>query len=81
MFTKAPVKEELSKYVRVRLYTDGDGELYERQQQMQQEKFGTVALPLYAVVTGDGHALTTFPGLTRDEAQFVSFLKTVDITQ
>jgi hypothetical protein len=42
---------------------------------MQQEKFGTVALPLYAVVNGDGAPLTTFPGLTRDQIEFVSFLK------
>jgi thiol:disulfide interchange protein DsbD len=76
MFTKAPVKEELAKYVRVRLYTDGEGQPYEGFQQMQQEKFGTVALPLYAVVNGDGNTLTTFPGLTRDAVEFVSFLKT-----
>jgi thiol:disulfide interchange protein DsbD len=76
MFTKAPVKEELAKYVRVRLYTDGEGQPYEGFQQMQQREFGTVALPLYAIVNGDGKSLTTFPGLTRDQAEFVSFLKT-----
>ncbi len=76
MFTKAPVREELTKYVRVRLYTDGEGQVFEKQQQMQQEKFGTVALPLYAILNGDGNALTTFPGLTRDQTEFVSFLKT-----
>jgi thiol:disulfide interchange protein len=81
MFTKAPVKEELTKYVRVRLYTDGEGQPYEGFQQMQQEKFGTVALPLYAVVNADDKSLTTFPGLTRDEAQFVSFLKTGGVTE
>ena len=75
MFTKAAVRQELEKYVRLRLYTDGDGEVYEKQQAMQQEKFGTVALPLYAVVNGNGNPLTTFPGLTRDEGEFVSFLK------
>jgi len=75
MFTKAPVREQLAKYVRVRLYTDGEGQVFEKQQQMQQEKFGTVALPLYAVVNSDGNALTTFPGLTRNEVEFVSFLK------
>jgi thiol:disulfide interchange protein len=75
MFTKAAVKEELEKYVRARLYTDGEGQPYEGFQQMQQEKFGTVALPLYAVVGGDGQILKTFPGLTRDQSEFVSFLK------
>jgi thiol:disulfide interchange protein len=76
MFTKVAVKEELAKYVRVRLYTDGEGQPYEGFQQMQQEKFGTVALPLYAILSGDGNILTTFPGLTRDETEFGSFLKT-----
>jgi thiol:disulfide interchange protein DsbD len=75
MFTKGPVKQELAKYVRARLYTDGEGQPYEGFQQMQQDKFGTVALPLYAVVNGDGSILTTFPGLTRNEAEFVAFLK------
>jgi thiol:disulfide interchange protein DsbD len=76
MFTKRPVRRELEKYVRVRLYTDGEGQPYEGFQQMQQERFGTVALPLYAVVNADGNPLTTFPGLTRDQTAFVSFLKT-----
>lgn len=60
----------------MRLYTDGEGQPYERFQKMQQEEFGTVALPLYAVVNGDDNTITTFSGLTRDQAQFVSFLKT-----
>jgi thiol:disulfide interchange protein DsbD len=81
MFTKALVQQELGRYVRVRLYTDGEGEVYDKQQQMQQAKFGTVALPLYAVVNADGKALTTFPGLTRDEAEFISFLKTGQFLQ
>jgi thiol:disulfide interchange protein len=75
MFPKREVSRELEKYVRLRLYTDGEGELYERQQQMQQDKFGTVALPLYAVVSGDGRPVTTFPGLTRNQAEFVTFLQ------
>ena len=75
MFTKGAVRQELEKYVRLRLYTDGEGEVYEKQQQMQQEKFGTVALPYYAVVDGAGKVLTGFPGLTRNETEFVSFLQ------
>jgi thiol:disulfide interchange protein DsbD len=75
MFPRGAVRQELEKYVRVRLYTDGEGQPYEGFQQMQQEKFGTVALPLYAVLSGDGSILTTFAGLTRNEAEFVTFLK------
>ncbi|MDQ3135874.1 MAG: thioredoxin family protein, partial [Acidobacteriota bacterium] len=75
MFTRGAVRRELEKYVRVRLYTDGEGDVYEQQQLMQEQRFGTVALPLYAVVDGSGKVLNNFPGLTRDESEFISFLK------
>jgi thiol:disulfide interchange protein len=75
MFPKPEVKQELLKFVTVRLYTDGKGEIYEKQQKMQQERFGTVALPLYAIVRPNGTPVTTFPGLTRSPADFVTFLR------
>lgn len=75
MFPKEAVRRELEKYVRVRLYTDGEGEPYESFQQMQQDKFNTVALPLYAIVNANGDEIVTFPGLTRQEEEFVSFLQ------
>jgi thiol:disulfide interchange protein len=75
MFPKPKVREELAKFVRAKLFTDGEGEPYESFQKMQEERFKTVALPLYAVVTPDGNTLATFPGLTRDEDEFVRFLK------
>ena len=50
MFTAARGARELRKYVLVRLYTDGEGEIFQRQQQLQQEKYKTVALPFYAIV-------------------------------
>ncbi|MBX7172569.1 MAG: thioredoxin family protein [Pyrinomonadaceae bacterium] len=76
MFPQPKVREEMAKFVRARLYTDGEGQPYEDYQKMQSEKFGTVALPLYAIITPDGNILATFPGLTRDESQFVKFLQT-----
>src|SRR5690606_1598388 len=42
IFPRPEVQAELSKLVLSSLYTDGDGELYERQQPMEQEMFGTV---------------------------------------
>lgn len=75
MFPKPAVRTELEKFVRVRLYTDGEGEPYEGFQKMQEQKFGTVALPLYALITPAGEISATFEGLTRDENEFVSFLK------
>jgi len=75
VFPKSEVETELNKFVLSRLYTDGEGEVYERQQQMEQDMFGTVALPFYAVVDGDGKIIASFPGLTRNVPEFVDFLK------
>jgi len=36
--------------------------------------FGTVALPLYAVVTPEGKKLGEFAGMTRNPREFVAFL-------
>ena len=68
------VRSEMEKYILVSLYTDGEGEVYERQQQYQQDTFQTVALPFYAILDSDGTALATFPGLTRDQDEFIKFL-------
>jgi thiol:disulfide interchange protein DsbD len=58
----------------VRLYTDGDGEIFQRYQNLQQEKFGTVALPFYAILRSDGSVSDTFSGLTKSPSEFLSFL-------
>ncbi|MBK7393663.1 MAG: thioredoxin family protein [Chloracidobacterium sp.] len=75
MFTQPAVKAEMEKFVLVSLYTDGDGEIYARQQQLEQDMFGTVALPFYAIVDANGKTVATFPGLTRSEDEFIGFLK------
>lgn len=75
IFPKKEVEAEMSKFVLARLYTDGDGAMYERQQHFQEQTFQTVALPFYAVLDGDGKTVSTFPGLTRNVAEFVDFLK------
>lgn len=75
VFPKKEVETELSRFVLARLYTDGDGEVYARQQQLEQDMLGTVALPYYAVVSPDGQVVSSFPGLTRNVAEFVEFLK------
>jgi thiol:disulfide interchange protein DsbD len=75
IFSRPDVGAELGQFVLSRLYTDGDGELYERQQTFQEKTFGTVALPLYAVMTSDGEVRATFSGLTRNPADFIAFLR------
>jgi thiol:disulfide interchange protein DsbD len=41
---------------------------------MEQDLFGTVALPYYAIMDADGKPVATFPGLTRNKAEFIDFL-------
>jgi len=75
IFNRPDVSAELGRFVLSRLYTDGEGEIYERQQAFQERTFGTVALPLYAVVDADGRVRATFSGLTRNPADFIAFLR------
>ncbi len=75
VFPKKEVEAELEKFVLVRLYTDGDGAIFERQQQFQEQTFQTVALPFYAILDQNGKTVATFPGLTRNVPEFVDFLQ------
>jgi thiol:disulfide interchange protein len=75
IFNRPDVGAELGQFVLARLYTDGEGEMYERQQAFQEQTFGTVALPLYAVVDADGKVRATFTGLTRNPTEFIAFLR------
>jgi thiol:disulfide interchange protein len=75
MFPRPEVSRELAEYVRLRLYTDGRGEIYRRYQQMEQQLFGTVALPFYAVLTPSGEPVVSFGGLTRDSNEYLRFLR------
>jgi thiol:disulfide interchange protein DsbD len=75
VFPKREVEAEMGKFVLARLYTDGVGEIYEKQQQFQEQIFKTVALPYYAIIDADGKTIATFPGLTRNVPEFVDFLR------
>jgi thiol:disulfide interchange protein DsbD len=75
VFPKKEVEAEMNKFVLVKLFTDGEGEIYERQQQYQEKNYQTVALPFYAVVEPNGKTVSTFPGLTRNSDEFVDFLR------
>lgn len=77
MFSRPDVSTALGNFVLSRLYTDGEGEVYEKQQAFQERQFGTVALPLYAIVDAEGRTVRTFAGLTRSPAEFLAFLGAV----
>jgi len=75
VFPKSEVETELKKMILVQLYTDGEGEIYEKNFQLEQDMFGTVALPYYAIIDGDGKPVATFAGLTRNVQEFAAFLQ------
>jgi len=75
IFVKKEVEDEFGKFVLAKLFTDGEGAVYERQQQFQEKTFQTVALPFYAILDTDGKTIATFSGLTRNAEEFVDFLR------
>ena len=79
MFPDPAVKKELDRFVLAELFTDRETPEHQKGDelngQMQTEKFGTAALPLYAIIDPAGNTLAKFPGLTRDKQEFVGFLQ------
>jgi thiol:disulfide interchange protein DsbD len=74
IFSKPAIRQDMDRFVKVRLYTDGDGDIYTKQQDYEDKHFGTVALPLYALLDSNGNTIDTSAGVTRDPSEFSSFL-------
>ncbi|MBN1446702.1 MAG: thioredoxin family protein [Bacteroidetes bacterium] len=75
IFPRSDVTVLFEEYILLRLYTDGQGEIYDRNREFQETRFGTVALPLYVTLMPDGEKLDAFPGMTRKPQEFVRFLE------
>src|SRR5579863_1849095 len=75
MFPRAEIADALKSLVLVELYTDGTDAASEENQKLQDEKFSTVAIPYYAIVDSDGKVIASFPGLTKNSQEFLTFLK------
>jgi thiol:disulfide interchange protein DsbD len=78
MFPRPEITGLLKDFVLVDLYTDGTDAESEQNQQLEEKRFATVAIPFYAIVDPDERTIATFPGLTRNAAEFSGFLKTRD---
>jgi thiol:disulfide interchange protein DsbD len=76
MFPRPEIRPLLDDFVLLELFTDGTDAASTANQDMESRKFGTVAIPYYAILSPDGDAIATFPGLTRDAGEFAAFLKT-----
>ena len=75
MFPKPEVTAEMKNFILVELFTDGTDAASLENQQLQEKRFGTVAIPFYAIMDGGENVLATSAGVTRDADEFVKFLK------
>lgn len=73
MFPKQQVKGLMDQMIKVRLFTDRREEPYLSNKNMQQNRYNSVELPLYVILTPDEKMLGT-KAFTRSESEFVNFL-------
>lgn len=78
MFPKPDVIEALQNYIPVELFTDRTTEEDLMNRSIQEKLTGQITLPVYVLVSPSEKVLGIFPGLTRDQKEFVQFLKTTD---
>ena len=76
MFTRPEILSAMHGFVLVDLYTDGTDEVSRKNQEFEEKSFGTIAIPYYVIFDPDGKALGSFPGLTRNPQEFLTFLNT-----
>ena len=77
LFPKPEIVDLLKNMVRLRLYTD-DRKHPQRSEQYiktQQERFHSVAIPFFVVLSPEDQVLATFEGFTRDAEAFAAFIK------
>ena len=81
MFPRPEIAEAMKDFVLVELYTDGTDAVSEANQKLQETKFGTVAIPFYAIFDTEGRVVATFAGLTRKAPEYLAFLRSTPAAQ
>jgi thiol:disulfide interchange protein len=76
MFTRPEIQAVLKDFVIVDLYTDGTDADSEKNQKLEDQKFGTASIPFYAILDANQNIIATFPQLTRNPQEFLAFLQT-----
>jgi thiol:disulfide interchange protein DsbD len=74
LFPRPEIAAALKDFILLELYTDGADQASQQNQKLQETRFSTIAIPYYAVLDADEKVLGTFPGLTRNPAEFLAFL-------
>jgi thiol:disulfide interchange protein len=76
MFTRPEIQAALKGFVIVDLYTDGTDADSEKNQKLEDQRFGTASIPFYAILDANQNVVATFPQLTRNSQEFLGFLQT-----
>ena len=76
MFTRPEIQAALKDFVIVDLYTDGTDADSEKNQKLEDQRFGTASIPFYAILDASQNVVATFPQLTRNPQEFLGFLQT-----
>jgi len=76
MFTRPEIQTALKDFVIVDLYTDGTDADSEKNQKLEDQRFGTASIPFYAILDANQNVVATFPQLTRNPQEFLGFLQT-----
>ncbi len=76
MFTKPEIAGVMKNMVLVDLYTDGTDAASVANQKLEEDKFQTVAIPFYVLYDADQKVVATYPGLTRNTSEYLTFLNT-----
>ncbi|HRS02710.1 MAG TPA: DUF255 domain-containing protein, partial [Bacteroidota bacterium] len=74
MFKSDEVQNLLNQMVKVKLFTDRNEEPYLSNKKFQQQKFGSIELPLYVILKPTGEVIAT-ETFTRNHTEFINFLK------
>lgn len=81
MFPRPEIQAAIKDLIVVDLYTDGTDAESEKNQQLEDRKFGTASIPFYALMDADQNVIATFPQLTRNPQEFLSFLESKPATK
>lgn len=75
VFVLPQVQAQLAKMVMTQLYTDRSTPSDQANQKLQQRIGGTIALPIYVIVTPEGKVVAKYEGKSPNSDEFVNFLK------
>jgi thiol:disulfide interchange protein len=81
IFPRPEIQTALQNMIIVDLYTDGTDAVSQRNADLEDKKFNTASIPFYAIVDPAGNTVGTFPQLTRNPQEFLSFLQAKPATK